>query len=259
MAANRLPSTTTPTSTTWSFSGNSSDSPNFRLEGVRLGFVRAGYGTDWSTATRGEVSFVHYVAPDFTSLLDFLRNLAEGAVSQSGPFWSSIDAAAAALGGVDGTSAEGRVCTRVDFVWSILQAAVAKTYGVKFGAALWSSVMELAIQAPPMIMGADGKATRVKLPASLLDEVTETLGASEDGGKPYLKVAFALKSVRIVKSAKTGTYNAYIDSVMKGCSKTTKPIYIAEERAPAQKRAFNRGSIPDDARDAESLKAMLGM
>jgi len=212
--------------------------------------VRAGYGTDWSNATRAEVSLVHYSEPDYTSLLDQLRSMAEACVSQTGAFWKAIDDAAAAV-----STTGNRVCTRSDFVWSIFQAAVAKTYGVKFGASLWSTVLELNFLSPPMIMGAPvGGCTRVKTVPLLMEEIQSALGSSEDGGKPYLKIAFALKSVRIVKSAKAGTYNAYIDGVMKGCSKSTKPVQV--DAAPTK---FNRSSVPDDTRDAAELKALFDM
>ena len=246
------PTSSSPSSASWNFanSGSAVPAPSFRVDSTRIGFVRAGYGTDWSNATRAEVSLVHYSEPDYSALLDQLRSMSEACVSQSGPFWKAIDEAAAAM-----STTGNRVCTRSDFIWSIFQAGVAKTYGVKFGASLWSTVLELNFVAPPMIMGYPvGGCTRVKAVPLLMEEIQAALGPSEDGGKPYLKVAFVLKSVRIVKSAKAGTYNAYVDGVMKGCSKSTKPVSM--EAAPAK---FIRSSVPDDARDAAELKALFDM
>ena len=247
-----VPTSSSPSSASWNFqnSGTSSPAPSFRVDNARIGFVRAGYGTDWSNATRAEVSLVHYTEPDYSSLLDQLRAMAEACVGQTGPFWKSIDDACLAM-----SSSGNRVCTRSDFVWSIFQVAVAKTFGVKFGVSLWSTVLEVNLMAPPMIMGFPvGGCTRVKAVPTLMDEIQQAFGSSDDNGKPYLKIAFVLKSVRIVKSAKAGTYNAYVDAVFKGCSKSSKPV-IAD--APVPK--FSRSSIPDDAQDAAELKALFGM
>lgn len=244
-----VPTSTSPSSAVWTFGADGVSPPSYRIEGVRLGFSRAGYGTDWNSATRAEVSLVHYVEPDFTAMLDQLRSMAESCVSSTGAFWKGIDEAAAAI-----SSTGERKCTRSDFVWSIFQAAVAKSYGVKFGMSLWSTVMELSIAAPPMIVGAPpGGCTRITSLPLLLEEVMSAVGPSEDGGKPYLKVAYVIKSVRIVKSSKVGTYNAYVDTVMKGCSKSVKPstLEIVSTR-------FQRTSVPDDAKDAADLKALLG-